>query len=276
MSPRLHPLVQGGALDDLWRALSDPTRRQILDLLRESPRTTGQLALAFPQSRYAIMKHLDVLVATGLVIVTREGRERWNRINPVPLRELYERWVQPFEALWAGSAIRLKRLAERNSPESRMPKTPRPDHATAGILNVALEIPIAASRDKVWRTMIDEVHQWWPRDFHASTRPSRMHFDARLGGRLYEQDAEGGGVVWYTVIALSPGHSIDLAGHLTTMFGGPSQTLLRLALRDQGARTVLELSDSVVGNIGDRTAASLEEGWRALFDTGLKAFVESA
>jgi hypothetical protein len=51
--------------------------------------------------------------------------------------------------------------------------------------------------------------------------------------------------------------------------------LLRLALREQGARTVLELSDSVVGNIGDRTAATLEEGWRALFETGLKTFVES-
>ena len=149
------------------------------------------------------------------------------------------------------------------------------DRNTAGVLTVALEIPIDAPRTHVWRMLTEEAHRWWPRDFYASAKPLGMRFDVRLGGRLYEESEHGGGVVWYTVIALDPGHSIDLAGHLTAAFGGPSQTLLRLGLREQGEQTILEVTDAVVGNVSDRTSASLEEGWRTLFDRGFRTFVEA-
>ena len=156
-----------------------------------------------------------------------------------------------------------------------MPALAPTDRNTAGVLTIALEIPIDAPRARVWRMLTEEAHRWWPRDFYASANPLGMRFEPKLGGRLYEETENGGGVVWYTVIALDPGQSIDLAGHLTAAFGGPSQTLLRLALREQGARTVLEVSDAVVGNVSERTAKSLEDGWRALFDAGFRAFVEA-
>src|SRR5262249_4567545 len=92
--------------DDLapvFRALADPTRRAILQLLRRAPRTTGQLSAPFPRlSRFAVVKHLGVLKAAGLVLVRAEGRSRWNRLNAAPLRALFERWLRPFEAA-AGS-----------------------------------------------------------------------------------------------------------------------------------------------------------------------------
>ncbi|HEU4898462.1 MAG TPA: metalloregulator ArsR/SmtB family transcription factor, partial [Actinomycetota bacterium] len=75
----------------VWRALADPTRRAILDLLADRARTTGELSEAFPEvSRFAVMKHLGVLETAGLVVVRRRGRERWNHLNGVPLREAYE------------------------------------------------------------------------------------------------------------------------------------------------------------------------------------------
>lgn len=274
MSPRLHPLVQPDPLAGLWRALSDTTRRAMLDRLREGAKTTGQLAQAFPQSRYAVMKHLDVLVGAGLVVVRREGRERWNHLNPVPLQQMYEHWVRPYEAIWARSLIRFKDAAE-HPPEEGSMLAPA-DRATAGIVRVELEIPIAAPRQHVWRMLVEQTDRWWPRDFYASANPTGMRFDATLGGRLYEESTDGGGVVWYTVIGLTPGVSVDLAGHLTAAFGGPAQTLLRLSLREQGAHTVLELSDAVVGNVGDGTTESLEQGWRAVFETGFKQFVETS
>jgi len=90
----------GAVTDDgagaVWRALADPTRRAILDLLRERPRTTGELTEAFPTSRFAVMKHLAVLQKAGLVVVRRRGRERWNHLNGVPLRTAYERWMRPY------------------------------------------------------------------------------------------------------------------------------------------------------------------------------------
>jgi DNA-binding transcriptional ArsR family regulator/uncharacterized protein YndB with AHSA1/START domain len=275
MSPALATAASSDPLDHTWRALGDPTRRAILDLLRIAPRTTGELASAFPTSRYAVMKHLDVLVGAGFVVVRRRGRERWNHLNPVPLQQLYERWVRPYEALWAASLIRFRDAAERPPQEPTMPTLAPTDRTTAGVLTVALEIPIAAPVAHVWQMLTEEAHRWWPRDFYASTNPIGMRFEARLGGRLYEESGNGGGVVWYTVIALDPGRSIDLAGHLTAAFGGPSQTLLRLALREQGANTVLEVTDAVVGNVSDRTPKSLEDGWRMLFEGGFKTFAES-
>jgi uncharacterized protein YndB with AHSA1/START domain len=219
------------------------------------------------------MKHLDVLVGAGLVVSRRKGRERWNHLNAVPLQQMYEHWVRPYEAVWAKSLIRFKDATERNAhKEKDMPALA--NGTTAGIVTLEMEITIDAPRKEVWRMLTEEVHRWWPRDFYASADPKGMKFDATLGGRLYEESADGGGVLWYTVIAVTPGVSVDLAGHLTTAFGGPAQTLLRLALREQGKRTVLELSDAVVGNVGDRTEATLEHGWRALFEAGFKQFVE--
>src|SRR2546421_10072255 len=92
----------------LWRALADPTRRGLLDLLRDGPRTTGQLASAFPTSRFAVMKHLRILLGAGLLLVRRQGRERWNHLNAVPLQRLHDRWVRPWAAHWARGLNDLK------------------------------------------------------------------------------------------------------------------------------------------------------------------------
>src|SRR6187551_3581855 len=81
---------------DIWRALANPIRRDLLDELARGPRTTGELAEGRAEvSRYAVMQHLDVLVDAGLVVVRRQGRNRFNYINAVPLRTWYERWVVP-------------------------------------------------------------------------------------------------------------------------------------------------------------------------------------
>lgn len=103
------------AIDDaVWGAMNDPTRRQILDLLRERSRSTGELAECFPVSRFAVMKHLKVLELAGLIVVERRGRVRTNHLNPVPLQQIYRRWIKPFERLSADRLLRLKAIAERN------------------------------------------------------------------------------------------------------------------------------------------------------------------
>jgi DNA-binding transcriptional ArsR family regulator len=101
-------------LQAVWKALADPTRRRILDLLRDGPRTTNAIAAAFPVTRFAIMKHLRILERSGLVLVERRGRERWNHLNAVPLRRIYERWISGYADLWAASLLTLKRHIERS------------------------------------------------------------------------------------------------------------------------------------------------------------------
>jgi len=92
--------------DAVWKALADPSRRRLLDHLKEGPRTTGELAARFPVSRFAVMKHLAILERAGLIIVERQGRERWNSLNAVPLRQIYERWISGYADHWAASLLR--------------------------------------------------------------------------------------------------------------------------------------------------------------------------
>jgi DNA-binding transcriptional ArsR family regulator len=109
-----------GPEDLVWRALASPHRRRILDLLRSGPCTTGDIAEHLPDvGRHAAMQHLSVLVEAGLVLANREGTRRWNSLNVVPLKRALERWVTPFQALWAGRLEDIKRRAEQTATTTR-------------------------------------------------------------------------------------------------------------------------------------------------------------
>ena len=101
-------------LDPVWKALSDPTRRTILDLLRRGAKTTTEIVDSFPDmTRHAVMKHIDVLRDVGLVNTREEGRRRINSLNVVPIRQIYERWVGPFAELWSSTLLRIKDDVEK-------------------------------------------------------------------------------------------------------------------------------------------------------------------
>ena len=100
-------------MDAVWKALSDPTRRAILDLLRQGPRMTTEIVDAFPKmTRFGVMKHLDVLRTAGLVNTREEGRQRVNSLNAVPIRQIYERWVSRYQDFWADTLLRVKEDVE--------------------------------------------------------------------------------------------------------------------------------------------------------------------
>ena len=94
----------------VWKALSNPIRREILDLLRAGSQSTGELDDHFADlSRYAVMQHLGVLVDAGLVLVRREGRKRYNTLNPVPIERIYQRWMHPYAARMAREMLALEK-----------------------------------------------------------------------------------------------------------------------------------------------------------------------
>jgi uncharacterized protein YndB with AHSA1/START domain len=102
-------------MDPVFKALADPTRRELLDeLFREDGQTLGALAGRFAMTRVAVAKHLRVLEAAGLVASRRRGREKLHYLNPVPIRLVYERWVNKYTGAWATGLIDLKRELEAN------------------------------------------------------------------------------------------------------------------------------------------------------------------
>jgi DNA-binding transcriptional ArsR family regulator len=102
--------------DDLvFKALADSRRRQILDLLKAAPRTTGELCDRFEGSldRCTVMQHIGVLERAGLLIARRQGRSRWNYLNAAPLKQIYDRWISPYATEAVALLARLKRDLER-------------------------------------------------------------------------------------------------------------------------------------------------------------------
>jgi DNA-binding transcriptional ArsR family regulator len=100
--------------DLLFKGLADVRRRRMLDLLKDRPRTTGELCAAFADSldRCTVMQHIGVLERAGLIIARREGRTRWNYLNAAPFQDIYDRWISSYASEAVGLLARLKRDLE--------------------------------------------------------------------------------------------------------------------------------------------------------------------
>jgi DNA-binding transcriptional ArsR family regulator len=96
-----------------YDALAEPSRRQILDLLRARERSVGDLVARLRLSQPGVSKHLKVLREAGLVEVRPEGRQRWYRLRAEPLAEV-DRWLAPYRAHWSGRLDALERHLEEN------------------------------------------------------------------------------------------------------------------------------------------------------------------
>ena len=91
--------TNAGALQATFRALADPTRRNIIDLLSDSERTVGEVAVHFEMTRAAVKKHLVVLEEGGIVVSRTRGRECINRLEPTALKRAVD-WLNHFDRFW--------------------------------------------------------------------------------------------------------------------------------------------------------------------------------
>ena len=102
--------------DLLFKALADPNRRKLLDLLNaHDGRTLNDLCQHLDMTRQGVTQHLDLLEAANLVAIVRRGREKLHFINPVPLQEIYERWIATFEKPRLKALTNLKRGLEKTN-----------------------------------------------------------------------------------------------------------------------------------------------------------------
>jgi DNA-binding transcriptional ArsR family regulator len=100
-------------VDEVFKALADPTRRSLLDeLYRQDGQTLGMLEERFDMSRFGVMKHLKVLEEAGLVVTRRRGREKLHFLNPVPIRLIHDRWVSKYAEPWVAGLSEIKQRLE--------------------------------------------------------------------------------------------------------------------------------------------------------------------
>jgi len=238
----------GAAEPDLWRALASPWRRRLLDLLRNGPATTGALAAQISElSRFAVMQHLGVLADAGVVLVERRGRDRFNYLNPVPLREWYERWVQPLADADAAALLALKRTVETEGKAMSI--------ATEAVATVRLayELRIRASAQRTFDVMTRQSLDWFPHTY-GGDRVRAVVLEPAVGGRHYEDWGEQQGHLyghvtlfdapraWATRGRLWPGVVLDTEYQLT---------------EEPGPVTVVRVTKVAVGPISDEEAAGI-------------------
>jgi uncharacterized protein YndB with AHSA1/START domain len=125
------------AMDAVFKALSDPTRRSLLDeLFEQDGQTLSALEQRLPMTRFGVMKHLRVLEEAGLVVTRRRGREKLHFLNPVPIRLVHDRWVSKYAEPWAAGLSQLK---------SRLEQT----------MEKVFEIYIRTTPERLWEAIID-------------------------------------------------------------------------------------------------------------------------
>ncbi len=124
-------------MDQVFRALADPTRRSLLDaLFREDGQTLSALEARLPMTRFGVMKHLKQLEDAGLVVTRRQGREKLHFLNPVPIRLVHDRWVSKYAEPWAATLSDLKRSLETS-------------------MDKVFEIYIRTTPERLWEAITD-------------------------------------------------------------------------------------------------------------------------
>jgi DNA-binding transcriptional ArsR family regulator/uncharacterized protein YndB with AHSA1/START domain len=252
---------------DLWRALASPWRRQLLDLLRDGPRTTSELDAEIPQlSRFAVMQHLGVLVRSGVVVARRRGRHRYNHLNPIPLRRWYERWVRPLADVSASEMLALERAVDEKG-EDPMATVLEQVHT----VRLETELRFRASAERVFRALTEETLRWFPHTY-GGDRVRAVVVEPMVGGRHYEDWGGGQGHLYGQVTLFDRPHRLGLRGRI--MPGTILDTSYELEETDDGG-VVLRMSKVAVGPMTDGEAASIREfGDIGRFVDALRSVVE--
>ncbi len=144
------------AMDAVFKALADPTRRSLLDeLFKQDGQTLSALEQRHPMTRIGVMKHLRVLEEAGLVTTRRRGREKLHFLNAVPIRLVHDRWVSKYAEPWAATLSGLKTHLEDEAME--MVKTVSWAEGTAPVAagTAVFEVFIKTTPERLWEAITD-------------------------------------------------------------------------------------------------------------------------
>lgn len=237
----------------------------MLDLLRGEPLTTGELAERFPEvSRFAVMQHLRVLEEASLVLGRRRGRRHYHYLNAVPLREVYERWVDRFAGDASRKALALKRYAE--SKEEDMAE------AKVRTVRISNEMKVKAPLERVWAAATTEQGRWYPHTY-GGERVKAVVFEEKVGGMVYEDWGDDMGVMYGNITYFDPPRTYATRGGLS----GGIMLEQWMSLEEDGEFTIVKGTTTCLGEISDEMEEQIRmHGSLKNYEEAFRAYVEAA
>ncbi len=238
--------------DAVFRALADPSRRRMLDLIKQRPGlNVNDLTEHFAFTRFAVMKHLRVLRGADLVLSRRVGKERKLFLNPIPIQSVYDRWISQYSARWASSLTALKYELE--------------DQAMTESLQQIHQIYIRTTPEKLWEALTRAEHT--QKYFYGTS--VRSSFEP--GGPIEYIEPSGVQGIVGEILASEP------PKRLVFSFRFPNKkdaaTKVTYEIEPMGAACRLTVLHE--GFLGEtETFKSTSEGWKAIV-SGLKTWLET-
>lgn len=246
----------------VFKALGDPVRWRIVQKLSEGPLTSGAVAAEFDQTRFGVMKHLEVLVGAGLVSVERRGRERWNHLNTWPLAAVLEALTNPLSRAWSNRFISINNLIAESIQVDEL-----------RMIHIRQEVQLPALPGRVYEVLTNEIQFWWGEPY-LLTEGGRVTLEARLNGQLREESPNGHSAVWGRVEEVAPGRLLVLSGTIGMQSAVSGR--VRIELAEAGPGTRLTLSHFAIGPISEEARERYAKGWVDLLDTRLRAQLTAA
>ncbi len=250
----------------IWRAVADPVRARMLELLDSGPMTTGELAGRLGISRFAAMRHLEELDRAGMLAVQRRGRARSNALSDAALAFLRD---------WRAYA---------DTREWSWPEWPAgPDGRTAQAqggqaweseLAISLEFAIAAPPERIFVALTEELDAWWGSSY-LTAGADAMVIEPWVGGRMYETFGDRGGALWAWVTAVERDRLLRLDGPMglpQPVSGSANITIRADETRPGGS--IVGATHRALGRLFPGMSASHRQGWTDLLDVRLRAWVE--
>lgn len=247
----------------IWSALADSKRRQIINLLEEKPRTTSDLSECFDDvSRFAIMKHLNVLEQANLIKVKREGRQRWNILNDNMVHFLRTKLVDDDGPYRLADILGLV--------------PPRKPSAPADLLHVQQTVALDSTPAQVFTALTVDINAWWSQRTSAD---SQIHLEPYVNGRFYEAfNAAGQGNLYGTITHIKQDETLRLRGTLELVEQAANSlaadNFVHVSLEAQDNATQLTLNHYIFGSLDEQARDICTNHWHKLLNQHLKPFVE--
>jgi uncharacterized protein YndB with AHSA1/START domain/DNA-binding transcriptional ArsR family regulator len=234
---------------DVYKALADPSRRHLLDLLRERDgRTLGELAAELTMARQSATQHLAVLESANLVSVVWQGRQKLHYLNPVPLQDIQDRWIGRFERPRLQVLSEIRRRAEEKPMVDSSTSSEQTDRPT-----FSYTIYIEATAERVWHALTDA-------DLTAAFWGHSNVSDWQVGSRWQHRRTDGSGTadVVGTVLESDPPQRLVITfaspdgaraddASVVTFTIDPFHEIVRLTVRHDRLPSAADYESAAVG-----------------------------